>query len=49
MRGLRWIDGSSPLRLSRGGDREMKAHVSAVFEATPLSRMLYNNPIAYAP
>ena len=25
----------------------MKAHVAAVFEATPLSCMLYNNPIAY--
>jgi dihydrodipicolinate synthase/N-acetylneuraminate lyase len=27
--------------------REMKAHVAAVFEATPLSCMLYNNPVAY--
>src|SRR5579863_7324527 len=26
---------------------EMKTHVAAVFEATPLSCMLYNNPIAY--
>ncbi len=26
---------------------EMKAHVSAVLSATPLSSMLYNNPIAY--
>ena len=26
---------------------EMRAHVSAVLEATPLSSMLYNNPIAY--
>jgi 4-hydroxy-tetrahydrodipicolinate synthase len=25
----------------------MKAHVAAVFEASPLSCMLYNNPIAY--
>jgi 4-hydroxy-tetrahydrodipicolinate synthase len=25
----------------------MKAHVSAVFAATPLSCMLYNNPVAY--
>jgi 4-hydroxy-tetrahydrodipicolinate synthase len=25
----------------------MKAHVAAVFEATPLSCMLYNNPVAY--
>jgi 4-hydroxy-tetrahydrodipicolinate synthase len=27
--------------------REMKAHVDAVLTATPLSCMLYNNPIAY--
>jgi len=26
---------------------EMKAHVAAVFRATPLSCMLYNNPVAY--
>ncbi len=26
---------------------EMKAHIAAVFRATPLSCMLYNNPIAY--
>ena len=30
-----------------GDWREMKAHVSAVFKATPLSCMLYNNPVAY--
>jgi len=30
-----------------GDWREMKAHVSAVLNATPLSSMLYNNPIAY--
>lgn len=30
-----------------GDWREMKAHVAAVFQATPLSCMLYNNPIAY--
>ncbi len=30
-----------------GDWREMKAHVSAVLKATPLSSMLYNNPIAY--
>ncbi len=30
-----------------GDWREMKAHVSAVMAATPLSAMLYNNPIAY--
>ena len=27
--------------------REMRAHVSAIIEATPLSCMLYNNPVAY--
>jgi 1-pyrroline-4-hydroxy-2-carboxylate deaminase len=27
--------------------REMRAHVSAILEATSLSSMLYNNPIAY--
>jgi 4-hydroxy-tetrahydrodipicolinate synthase len=27
--------------------REMRAHVSAIMKATPLSCMLYNNPIAY--
>ena len=30
-----------------GDWREMKTHVSAVIQATPLSCMLYNNPIAY--
>jgi dihydrodipicolinate synthase/N-acetylneuraminate lyase len=30
-----------------GDWREMKAHVSAVLSAAPLSAMLYNNPIAY--
>ncbi len=30
-----------------GDWREMKAHVGAVFSATSLSCMLYNNPIAY--
>jgi 1-pyrroline-4-hydroxy-2-carboxylate deaminase len=30
-----------------GDWREMKAHVSAVFRATPLPCMLYNNPVAY--
>lgn len=30
-----------------GDWHEMRAHVSAVLEATPLSAMLYNNPIAY--
>lgn len=27
--------------------REMKSHVAAIFEATDLSCMLYNNPVAY--
>ncbi len=30
-----------------GDWREMRAHVSAVLEATSLSSMLYNNPVAY--
>ena len=30
-----------------GDWREMRAHVSAILAATPLSCMLYNNPIAY--
>jgi len=30
-----------------GDWRETKSHVSAVLEATPLSCMLYNNPVAY--
>jgi 1-pyrroline-4-hydroxy-2-carboxylate deaminase len=30
-----------------GDWREMKAHVAAVLKATPLSCMLYNNPVAY--
>jgi dihydrodipicolinate synthase/N-acetylneuraminate lyase len=36
-----------PPYVYKGSWREMKAHVSAVFGATPLSCMLYNNPIAY--
>ena len=36
-----------PPYVYKGDWREMKAHVFAVFEATPLSCMLYNNPIAY--
>ncbi len=31
----------------QGDWREMKTHVAAVFQATPLSCMLYNNPVAY--
>jgi len=36
-----------PPYLYLGDWRENKAHVSAVFRATPLSCMLYNNPVAY--
>jgi 4-hydroxy-tetrahydrodipicolinate synthase len=36
-----------PPYVYKGTWSEMKAHVSAVFRATPLPCMLYNNPIAY--
>src|SRR5580698_2784777 len=36
-----------PPYVYQGNWREMNAHVAAVFEATPLSCMLYNNPVAY--
>ena len=36
-----------PPYVYRGDDRETESHFSAVLEATPLSCMLYNNPIAY--
>jgi dihydrodipicolinate synthase/N-acetylneuraminate lyase len=36
-----------PPYVYKGDWREMKAHVAAVFRSTPLSCMLYNNPIAY--
>src|ERR1700761_5498295 len=36
-----------PPYVYRGDWREMKEYVSAVFRATSLSTMLYNNPIAY--
>jgi dihydrodipicolinate synthase/N-acetylneuraminate lyase len=36
-----------PPYVYRGNWREMKTHVATVFEATPLSCMLYNNPVAY--
>lgn len=36
-----------PPYVYKGDWREMKGHVTAVFAATPLSCMLYNNPIAY--
>jgi 4-hydroxy-tetrahydrodipicolinate synthase len=36
-----------PPYVYQGDWREMKAHMSAVFAATPLACMLYNNPVAY--
>ncbi len=36
-----------PPYVYHGDWREMKAHVAAIFEATPLPCMLYNNPVAY--
>lgn len=36
-----------PPYVYQGDWREMKAYVSAVLRATPLSAMLYNNPISY--
>ena len=36
-----------PPYVYKGDWREMKAHVAAVFRATSLDCMLYNNPIAY--
>jgi 4-hydroxy-tetrahydrodipicolinate synthase len=36
-----------PPYVYQGDWREMKAHVEAIFRATKLSCMLYNNPIAY--
>ena len=36
-----------PPYVYKGDWREMKAHVAAVFRATSLSCMLYNNPVAY--
>jgi 4-hydroxy-tetrahydrodipicolinate synthase len=36
-----------PPLVYRGDLRETQAHLSAVFQATPLSAMLYNNPLAY--
>jgi 1-pyrroline-4-hydroxy-2-carboxylate deaminase len=36
-----------PPYVYQGDWREMKAHIAAVFQATPLSCMLYNNPVAY--
>lgn len=36
-----------PPYVYRGDWREMKAHVAAIFTATPLPCMLYNNPVSY--
>jgi dihydrodipicolinate synthase/N-acetylneuraminate lyase len=36
-----------PPYVYQGDWREMKTHVAAVFRATPLACMLYNNPVAY--
>src|SRR5271169_4898032 len=36
-----------PPYVYRGDWRETKAHIAAIFTATPLSCMLYNNPVAY--
>lgn len=36
-----------PPYVYKGDWHEMKTHVAAVFRATPLSCMLYNNPVAY--
>ncbi len=36
-----------PPYVYKGDWREMKAHVEAIFRATNLSCMLYNNPVAY--
>ncbi|MBV9339453.1 MAG: dihydrodipicolinate synthase family protein [Acidobacteria bacterium] len=36
-----------PPYVYRGDWREMKNHVAAIFRATPLACMLYNNPVAY--
>jgi dihydrodipicolinate synthase/N-acetylneuraminate lyase len=36
-----------PPYVYRGDWREMRSHVSAIFKATSLTCMLYNNPVAY--
>jgi len=36
-----------PPYVYRGDWRETKAHMASIFSATPLSCMLYNNPVAY--
>src|ERR1041384_4895988 len=39
--------GELPPYVYKSDWREMKAHIDAVFRATKLSCMLYNNPVAY--
>jgi 1-pyrroline-4-hydroxy-2-carboxylate deaminase len=43
------VDGlmALPPQIYRSDWRETQAHLDAIFQATPLSCMLYNNPIAY--
>jgi len=36
-----------PPYVYKGDWREMKAHIGAILNATPLEAMLYNNPVAY--
>ena len=36
-----------PPYVYQGDWREMKAHIAAILQATPLPAMLYNNPVAY--
>jgi 4-hydroxy-tetrahydrodipicolinate synthase len=36
-----------PPYVYKGDWRETKAHIAAIFQATPLPCMLYNNPVAY--
>jgi 1-pyrroline-4-hydroxy-2-carboxylate deaminase len=36
-----------PPYVYKGDWREMKAHMAAIFRATPLECMLYNNPVSY--
>ncbi|MGA8108224.1 MAG: dihydrodipicolinate synthase family protein [Acidobacteriaceae bacterium] len=36
-----------PPYVYKGDWREMKAHIAAIFQATQLSCMLYNNPVSY--
>lgn len=36
-----------PPYVYKGDWREMKSHIAAILDATPLTAMLYNNPVAY--